>query len=398
MTDTNSQKIEEILNRGTEEVIDKDHLTRELRSGKKLRIKFGIDPTSSDLHLGHSILLRKLKQFQSLGHDVILLIGDFTATIGDPSGQSAQRKQLTVAEVKKNMKDYTKQAGKFLDLKKVKIEYNGKWYNKKGEAFLLDLFSKFTVTRLLERDDFQNRLKGGLDISMLELAYPLLQGYDSVELKVNVEIGGNDQKFNLLTGRKVQKRYDLPEQDIITVPLLEGTDGVRKMSKSYNNYIGVSEKPSQIYGKVMSIPDELMWRYFELVTEVPLKEIEKLKQENQKQIISPRDIKAKLSREIVKICYSEKEAQKAENEFNRIFREKELPTDLVKFRVNRPEVPILELLVETGLVLSKSEAKRLILQKGVKINGEIKLNWQEIVKINRGTIIQVGKKKFLKLI
>jgi len=402
MINTNSQKIEEILTRGVDEVIDKEHLEKELKSGRQLRIKFGIDPTSPDLHLGHSIPLRKLKQFQDLGHKVILLIGDFTAMIGDPSGRSTQRPMLTEKMVKQNLKDYVKQAGKILDLKKVEIRYNNDWYKKKGAAFLMELSSKFTLARIAERDDFKQRIKDDVDISMLELTYPLLQGYDSVELKADVEIGGRDQKFNLLMGRKVQKRYNMAEQDILTMPLLEGLDGVKKMSKSLGNYVGLTEAPSQMFGKIMSLPDELMWRYFNLLTDLSVEEIEKLKDEKQKLTISPRDIKAKLAKEVVKLYHGEKSAQIAEEEFNKVFRNKELPTDIPVFEYNQKQILITDLLFDAKLASSKKEAKRLVEGGGVEImkgdNKERITDWKKEINLEDEDIIKVGSRKFVKIV
>jgi len=257
-TIVDDDRIEELLSRGVDEVIDKEHLRKRLLCGRRLRVKFGIDPTGSDLHLGHVVPLRKFRHFQNLGHQVIFLIGDFTAMIGDPSGRSEARKMLTEKDIKENMKDYIRQAGKILDFKKIEVRYNSEWYNKKGAMFLFELTSAVTVARAMERDDFQKRMKDDVDVSVLELIYPLMQGYDSVALEADVELGGRDQKFNLLMGRRVQRRYGAPEQDIMTVPLLEGTDGVRKMSKTYGNYIGINENAREIYGKTMSIPDSLM--------------------------------------------------------------------------------------------------------------------------------------------
>lgn len=393
-----NQKIKELLTKGVDEVINKNHLEKRLKAGEKLRVKFGIDPTSPDLHLGHSIPLRKLRQFQDLGHKVIFLIGDFTAIIGDPSGRMEGRKPLSEEQIKDNMKDYIDQSSKVLNIRKVEIRYNGEWYKKKGAMFLMDLTSRFTFARVIERDDFKRRIKEDIDISMLELIYPLLQGYDSVELKADVEIGGRDQKFNLLMGRKVQKKYGYPQQDIITVPLLEGTDGIRKMSKSYDNYIGLTEPPQKMYGKIMSIPDELIWKYFNLLTDISLKEIEKIKQKRYINLVSPKDVKAKLAREIVKLYHGEKAAQGAEKEFERIFKEKKLPTRISEVKIKEPKLSILDLLTKTKLTESKSEAKRLILQKGVKINGKIQEDWQTMIEIKKGLIVQVGKRKFVKLI
>ncbi len=388
-----SQKIEEILNKGVEEIIDREHLESELKSSKILRVKFGIDPTSPDLHLGHSIALRKLRQFQDLGHKVILLIGDFTATIGDPSGRSTTRPILSEKDIKKNMKDYIKQAGKILNIRKTEIRYNSEWYKRKGAAFLMELSSKFTVARMLERDDFQKRLKEDVDISILEILYPILQGYDSVELKADVEIGGRDQKFNLLMGRKVQKRYDLPEQDIITMPLLEGTDGVKKMSKSLGNYIGLTEAPDSMFGKIMSIPDELMDKYFNLLTNLSKEELGNL---------SPRDLKAKLAKEIVKNFHSEKESNLAEEKFNKIHRDGQMPTEMEIFEAGKKNYHILDLLCDTNLAPSKNEAKRLVeggaVSKRIGQDDVKIIDWKEEVILENEMVLQVGKRKFIKII
>ncbi len=395
---TNSKKIEELLTKGIDEIINKQHLEKRLKSGKRLRVKFGIDPTGSDLHLGHSVPFRKLKQFQDLGHKVIFLIGDFTAQIGDPTGRMEARKPLTKRQIKNNMKNYIEQAAKVLDIKKLEIRYNSEWYEKKGAAFLMELTSRFTFARVTERDDFKRRIKEDIDVSMLELIYPLLQGYDSVELKAEIEVGGRDQKFNLLMGRKVQKKYKQDQQDIITVPLLEGTDGVRKMSKSYQNYIGLTESPQKMYGKIMSIPDSLIWKYFNLLTDISLKEIENMKQKVFARSLFLRDVKIKLAKEIVKIYHSEEAAEKAAKEFERVFKEKRLPSKIPEVKIKGNKLLILDLLVKIKLASSKSEAKRLILQKGVKINGKVQENWKTIIEIKKGMIIQVGKRKFVKLI
>jgi len=395
---TNPKKIERVLTRGVAEVISRKHLEKRLRAGEKLRVKFGIDPTAPILHLGHSVPLRKLREFQELGHQIVFLIGDFTAMIGDPSARFALRKPLTEKEIKKNMRDYTKQAAKILNMKKVELCYNSEWYKKKGATFLMGLTSRFTYARLIERDEFKKRMERGIDISMLELIYPLLQGYDSVELRADLEMGGTDQKFNLLMGRKVQKKYNQPQQDILTVPLLEGIDGVRKMSKSYNNYIALCEAPLKMYGKIMSIPDTIIWHYFILLTDLPLKEIEKMKKEVYQTILNPRDAKARLAKEIVTIYHGKKAALRAEQEFNRVFKEKKLPLKIPKIKIKERALNILDLLVKTKLASSKSEAKRLIFQKGVKIDGILQKDWQESVRIAKGMVIQVGKRRFAKLI
>jgi len=391
-------KIEELLTRGVDEIINEEHLKKRLKSGKKLRVKFGIDPTGSALHLGHSVPFRKLKQFQDLGHKVIFLIGDYTAMIGDPSGRSEARKVITEKQVKNNMKDYINQAGKILNIKKVEIRHNSEWYKKKGALFLFELTSRFTMARVMERDDFKKRIKEDVDISVLEILYPLMQGYDSVELKADVEIGGRDQKFNLLMGRKVQKKYGCSEQDIITVPLLEGMDGVRKMSKSYNNYIGLAEDSLKMYGKIMSIPDGVMWKYFRLLTNISVKEIEDMQNKVfPLGILSPKDAKVKLAKEIVAMYHGKKEAERAEQEFNKIFKEKKLPTDIPEIKIKESKLNILDLLVKTKLASSKSEARRLVDQKAVKINTEVKNDWKAIIEIKKGLIIQVGRRRFVKL-
>ena len=382
-------KIKEILNKGVEEVIVKKHLEERLKSGEKLRVKFGIDPTSPDLHLGHSVPLFKLKQFQDLGHQVIFLIGDFTAPIGDPSGRSDMRKILTESEIKQNMKDYVKQAGRILDISKAEIRYNSEWYKKKGADFLMDLSSRFTYARLIARDEFKKRIKQDIDVSMLELLYPLLQGYDSVVLKADVEIGGTDQKFNLLIGRKVQQKFNQPEQDIITVPLLEGTDGVRKMSKSYNNYIGLEESSSEMFGKIMSIPDNIMGKYFELLTNIPKKEIQDL---------SPRDQKIRLAWEIVCFYHNQEAAARAREEFIKVFKEGKTPSQIKTLKITPRSIGAKELLVKCDLAKSLSEAQRLIEQGAVSLDNQVLKDWRQILQIKKPIVLRAGKYRFVKLI
>lgn len=396
MVITNREKIEELLTRGVEEIIKRESLEKKLSSGKKLRIKLGIDPTGSDLHLGHYVVLRKLKQFQDLGHQIIFLIGDYTGMIGDPSGRSETRKTMTRKELKKNEKDYINQAGKVLDIKKVELRHNSEWYDKKGADFLMEISSKFTIARLIERDDFQKRISSKIDVSMLELLYPLLQGYDSVALKADVELGGTDQKFNLLTGRKVQKRYNQPEQDIVTVPLLEGLDGVRKMSKSYKNYIAFNDSSKEMFGKIMSLPDSLIWKYYQLLTNTPLAEINQMEKEVKVQKTNPKDAKVKLAKEIIGIFYTNKDAKESEKEFNKQFRDKQLPGDIREMKIEIRRRKLDELLIELDLVSSKSEARRMIEQSGVKINQEKVTENKEIV-IQSGMVIQVGKRKFVRV-
>jgi len=394
---TNPQKIEEVLTKGVEEIINKDHLEKRLRAGECLRIKFGVDPTSADLHLGHSIPLRKLKQFQDLGHRVIFLIGDFTATIGDPSARLNKRRPLTKEEIKNNMRDYISQAAEVLNIKKVEVRYNSEWYGRKKADFLMDLSSRFTYARLIERDEFKKRIKQDIDVSMLELLYPLLQGYDSVALKSDVEIGGTDQKFNLLFARRVQKKYKQPQQDIMTLSLLVGTDGTRKMSKSYGNYIKVTEEPLKMFSQIMSIPDLLIWHYFNLLTNLSLSEIGTIKNSVHRTLLSPKEAKLRLAGEIVSSFYGKGVTKTTEREFNRIFKEKRPPSKIPGIRIKERSLNILDLLVKTKLISSKAEAKRLILQKGVKVGGEIQDDWRKEIKIKKGLIVQVGKRRFIKL-
>lgn len=383
--------LEEILTRGVEEVIEKKSLERKLKSKKGLRIKYGVDPTAPDIHLGIAAILRKLAKLQKLGHHIIFLIGDFTATIGDPSGAKKTRPMLSEAEVRHNAKTYTDQASKILDINKTEIRYNSEWYKKLSLVDFLKIKSNFTLQRILERDDFTERLKSNKEIRMHEIDYPILQGYDSVMLKADLEIGGSDQKFNMLAGRKLMEKFNLPPQDVITVKILVGTDGVKKMSKSVGNYIGITEEPDQMYGKIMSLPDELILPYFELCTDVGLDEVKKIK--------NPLDQKMRLAFEIVKIYHNKEEAEKAEREFIRVFRKKEVPSKVEsKFVKSRN---IVDILVEANLVSSKSEAKRLIAQGGVEFkigNQKIKVHdIKENVPIEKNPIIQVGKRRFVQL-
>jgi len=389
MKEKNTDKTKNLLERGVEETIIKKHLEERLASGKKLRVKFGIDPTMSDLHLGHAVPLLKLRQFQDAGHQAVLLVGDFTAMIGDPSGRTATRKPLTKTEIKSNMADYIKQAGKILDIKKVEVRYNSEWYSKKGIDFLVEITSRFTYAQLIEREEFKQRIAKGADITLLELIYPLLQGYDSVELKADVEIGGTDQKFNLLMGRKVQQKFGQPEQDILTVPLLVGTDGAKKMSKSYDNYIGLAENPFEMFGKVMSIPDKIMKKYFELLTNVVTEEISGLALVDQK---------LKLAGEIVSFYHGNKEAEKAKEEFVRVFKEGEAPTDIEIKKITPSSIGAKELLVKLNLAKSLSEAQRLIEQGAISLDGQIIKDWRQEITIEKPTILKSGKHRFIKLV
>jgi tyrosyl-tRNA synthetase len=392
----NKEKIKELLTRGVEEIVDFKHLKNELESGKKLRVKLGIDPTAKEIHLGNAVVLRKLREFQDLGHQVIFLIGDFTAKIGDPSGRVSSRKPLTDKEIKENMANYKKQVAKILDLERVEIRYNSEWYNKLKLNDFLSLTKLITLNKLLEREDFKNRLKKKLPLGVNEILYPILQGYDSFILKADVEIGGKDQLLNMLMGREIQEKLGQKPQDIITLSLLEGTDGVKKMSKSFNNFIGIDFEANEMFGKIMSIPDQLIIKYFILCTNLPLSEINEIKEKIEKGE-NPRDFKAKLAYEIVKIYHGEKLAQKAEAEFNRIFKEKKLPTQIPVLKLKDKELKLVDLIKKTDLVPSKSEIKRLISQGGIKIDGKVERNWQKKIEIKDKIIIQIGKRKFIQI-
>lgn len=396
MTQNNEQKIKEILTRGVEDVLVKEELEKKLLSGKKIRLYLGIDPTGADLHLGHVVVLWKLREFQDLGHEVILLIGDFTARIGDPTGKDTARKVLTEREIKENFKHYKKQASKILDFSKVKIKYNSSWLSKLKFEDILKLAENFTVQQMIQRDMFQKRLSDNLPISLQEFMYPLMQGYDSVAMDVDLEVGGNDQMFNMLVGRTLQKIYNNKDKDVLTCKLLLGTDG-RKMSKTYDNFVAIKDLPSNMFGKMMSIKDELIDHYFELATRLSESEIAEIKNSSD----NPRDIKAKLAKEIVKLYYGEEEANKAEDEFNKVFRNKELPTEMPVYEIGKDTYLISDLLFDTKLVSSKNEAKRLVDGGGVEIiKGEIKeriADWKKEVKLEDGDIIKVGSRKFVKI-
>lgn len=398
---TDKNKVNEILTKGAEEVLVKENLRKRLESGKKLRIKFGIDPTGSVLHLGHSVVLRKLKQFQDLGHQIIFLIGDFTARIGDPTGRSSTRKPMADKEIKINMKNYAKQAGLILDMKKVEIRYNSEWLDKLGLNELIMLASKITYAQMAQRADFKDRIKNDKDLSLQEFLYPMIQGYDSIALKADVELGGTDQKFNLLMGRQLQKRYGMESQDIITCPLLEGLSGGDKMSKSLDNYIALTEKPEEMYGKIMSLTDNLIVRYFSLCADLPENEIEEMKLELEGGKVNPRDYKMKLAYEIVKIYHGEKEADAAREYFVKTVQKKEIPSGIKTVtQTMTGDARLVVLLVKNNLALNNSEAKRLISQGGIKVNGQIVKDINKVYGNTPGEelIIQKGKRSFVKVI
>ncbi len=388
--DIKDKKIEEILTRGVENIYpSRQALETTLRSGKKLRIYCGIDPTGK-LHLGHAIILGKLRQFQDLGHKVIVLIGDFTATIGDPKGKYAARKMLTREQVLAYAKNYKKQIRKILDFSKsnVRFLHNEEWTNKLKPIDMLTIASKFTVARLLERDMFQRRIKQGKDISVQEFLYPIFQAYDAATMDVDMQIGGSDQTFNMLAGRRLIKKTKNKQTFVLTTKLLVDPTG-KKMGKTEGNVITLDEDPKEMYGRIMSWPDSLIPLGFELCTSISMDEVKK--------ITNPRDAKVRLACEIVTMYHSKKEAQEAEKEFKRIFKEKKLPTKIPEIKIKKKKINILDLLVKTKLVSSKAEAKRLILQKGVKIDSKVQKDWKAIIEIKRGLIVQKGKRGFVKI-
>ncbi len=391
-----NKKIEELISRGVEEIIEKESLVKKLNSGKKLRIKHGLDPTGPKIHLGRAIQFWKLRAFQELGHKVVLIIGDFTGQIGDASDKNSMRKPLSEKEVKENMKDYKTQIGKILDMKKVELHYNSEWLKKLRAKELLSLAMKFTAQQMIQRRNFKERWDSGKPIGLHELTYPLFQGYDSFAIKADVEVGGSDQLFNLKVGREIQKIFGQVPEDIITFKMLPGLDG-RKMSTSWQNVINIVDEPEDMYGKIMSMKDELMPEYFELCTAIPLPELEEIKNSLREGRLNPRDIKARLGREIVGIYHREERAKKAEEEFDKIFVAKELPSEISEIKIEEDKMPILDLLVKIKISFSKSEAKRLVLQKGVKIDNEIQNDWQKIIEIKKGMIIQAGKRRFIKI-
>ena len=385
-----------ILKRGMSELISESELAEKLKTGKPLRVKVGFDPTAPDLHLGHTVLINKMRHFQDLGHEVLFVIGDFTGKIGDPSGKNTTRPPLTTEQVLENAKTYQEQIFKILDPEKTKTLFNSTWTSALGADGMIRLASHYTVARILERDDFQKRFKNQTPIAIHEFLYPLCQAYDSVALKADVELGGNDQKFNLIVGRELQKSYGLPPQNILTVPLLEGLDGVQKMSKSLGNYIGISEPPREIFGKVMSVSDTLMWRYYELLSFRDLKEIESFKKdvENGR---NPKEIKVLLAKELTARFYSLKDAEDAAAEFEARFKAGVLPDDMPEITLHFKDGNLLsQILKNAQLVASTSEAQRMIAQGAVKIDGE---KVAENVTISAPQIIaQVGKRKFARIL
>ena len=391
----------ESLRKGTVEIIREDDLRAKLeksaRTGVPLRVKLGADPTAPDIHLGHTVVIRKLRAFQELGHTVIFLIGDFTGMIGDPSGKSATRPQLTREEIDANAETYKAQIFKLLDPDKTEIRFNSEWMNKIGADGFVRLASHVTVKQILERDDFAKRLADERPISLHELLYPLTQAYDSVALQADVEIGGTDQKFNLLMGRNLQREYEQEAQVVITLPLLEGTDGVQKMSKSLGNYIGINEPAQEMFGKVMSITDDLMWRYYELLTDLCADQIARLRASAEAGERNPRDLKVELAKRIIADFHSPSAAEAAEEEFNRIFKRKEVPDEIEEHNVAAGVRKLSRLLTELALVASMGEARRLIEQGGVRVDGERRAEDEINLEAGQALLIQVGKRRFLRV-
>lgn len=387
-----------IIKRGADEILVEAELVEKLKKNKPLRIKAGFDPTAPDLHLGHTVLINKLRQFQDLGHEVLFLIGDFTGMIGDPTGKSATRPPLTRDDVIENARSYEQQIFKILDPEKTLVMFNSSWMNEMSPADLIQLAAKHTVARMLERDDFSKRYKGGQPIAIHEFLYPLIQGYDSVAMKSDVELGGTDQKFNLLVGRELQKHYGQEPQVVLTMPILEGLDGVQKMSKSLNNYIGIDEAPDEMFGKIMSISDELMWRYFELLSFRPMSEIDKFKQDVE-QGTNPRDIKFLLCEEIIERFHDREAAIKARENFIARFQKGAMPDEMpeIELQSDNGSIAIANLLKDAGLVKSTSDAMRMIKQGAVKIDGEKLEDSKFSVQAGSEHVYQVGKRRFARI-
>ena len=385
-----------IISKGVDEIIGLDELKEKLAKNKPLTGKLGLDPSAPDIHLGHTVVLRKLRQLQDLGHNIVIIIGDFTGKIGDPTGKSKARKALTTEQVLENAKTYEEQIFKVLDKKKTKVNFNSEWLSKMNFEDVIRLGAKMTVARMLERDDFKKRYENQMPISIHEFFYPLMQGFDSVEIKADIELGGTDQRFNLLMGRMLQKEFGQEPQCIIMMPLLEGLDGINKMSKSLGNYIGIDEDAKVMFEKIMTIPDELIVKYFELVTDIHPDEVEKIK-ELLRDGTNPRDIKMQLGREIVELYHGKDAVKDAEDRFKLVFQRKEIPDDIKCVEVSKENLDLAEIITNNLLVKSKNEFRRLVVQGGVKVNGEKLGNIEDLI-LSEEMIIQIGKKKFIKII
>ncbi|MDD5455477.1 MAG: tyrosine--tRNA ligase [Candidatus Margulisbacteria bacterium] len=389
--------MDEDLLKGIEEIISLEELENLLKNNKKLKIKWGADPSAPDLHLGHTVVLRKLKRFQDLGHEIIFLIGNFTATIGDPSGKSKTRKPLTDEEVLRNAKTYQEQVFKILDKKKTVVVYNADWLNKLTSKDLILLTAKYNVARMLERDDFKQRFKKNQSISLHEFIYPLLQGYDSVHLKADIEIGGTDQKFNLLVGRHLQKEYGQKSQVVITMPILEGLDGTEKMSKSLGNHIGLTDTPREMFGKIMSIPDKLLVKYYELLTDYSALEIKTMQKDIQSGKINPRDLKVALGKIIVEQYHDKAAAAQAEQDFIQMFQKKEIPDEIAVIELKKDEYNVSSLLLSCELVASNKEGRRMIEQGAVSIDGQKITDPLFKISTKNDCVLKVGKRKFARI-
>jgi len=395
-----------ILKRGVSDLISEEELKKKLTEAKKeerpLRVKLGLDPSAPDIHLGHTVVLRKLKQFQDLGHEVYLIIGDFTGMIGDPTGKSETRNQLTKEEVLENARTYQEQFSKVLDPAKTNVVFNGDWLSEMDFADVLELSAHYTVARMLEREDFSNRYNSGKPIGIHEFFYPLMQGYDSVAIEADVELGGTDQRFNLLVGRKLQQEYGQKPQVVLMMPLLEGLDGVNKMSKSLDNYIGVYDKPADMFGKVMSIPDDMIIRYFELLTDISIERLDQMKEKLASDDFNPMQLKKELAHEIVEEYHSEEDAVKARQEFESVFSKGNLPEDIPVIEIaesdlEEGELWIVKLVAATGLVDSNSQARRMIKQGAVTIDDKKYEKINLDIKVEDEMIIQIGKRRFAKI-
>ena len=391
----------DLIKNGVNEIISIENLEKKLNlslnTKTPLKIKLGCDPSRPDLHIGHSVVLNKLRDFQELGHEAILIIGDFTALIGDPSGRNITRPKLSVNDVEQYSKTYIEQASKILDIKKLKIVKNSEWLGEMNFYDIINLSSNYTVARMLERDDFEKRYKNQIPISIHEFLYPLAQAMDSVKLNSDVELGGTDQKFNLLVGRDLQKNYGQDPQIVITTPILEGTDGVKKMSKTYDNYIGITHSPSEIYGRTMSIPDNLIFPYFKFATRINDNELIDIKKKLDDIKINPRDLKRKLARKLITIYYDKSKAIEAENEFDDIFIRSSIPKNIEEWKIKNNENNILTIMTDSDLIKSKSEAKRLINQGAVSIDGKKIDDINFNIDTNSIVVLKVGKRKFLKI-
>jgi tyrosyl-tRNA synthetase len=393
----------DLIRRGVAEIIPEQDLVKKieksLATNTPLRVKLGCDPSRPDLHLGHSVVLRKLRQFQDLGHQAILIVGDFTGMIGDPSGKSKTRPPLSLEETRRNGQSYLEQATKILSSKKLQMVYNSDWLGAMSFADVIGLASTFTVARMLERDEFEKRFKAGEPICVHEFLYPLAQAMDSVAIQSDIELGGTDQKFNLLVGRDIQREYGMEPQVAVLLPILTGTDGVAKMSKSLDNYIGINEPPNQIFGKTLSIPDSLIYEYFVLTTNVSLSELAEIKSSLDERTINPRDVKRRLARELVTLYHDKQAAEEAEEEFDRVFVQKDLPEEMPEFvlKANGTTINILHLLTETKLAVSRSDARRLIVGGGVSVNG-VRIDHEKVeITLDNAIVIKVGKRRFLRV-